>query len=671
MTTENRSSVKVPAVLYRQGTTELREDGTIRLSISSDRPYLRYDWWNDEEYYEKLDHDPQGCDLTRITAGTALLFNHDRNAHLGLITKPELGGGKCHVEAKISEAPDCESHRMRIKEGILKDSSVGYELIDDGEEDGEIDGIPVYRFKWRPFEASLVTIPADISVGVGRERDLEKPKGEPREIRIREKSSQNRENNIDANNVESHKRENKPTSMTPEEQAAANEKERKQREADEKRAAQEQAEKVQEGIKLAREREKEIRAIAAKANANLPATETDRAIEAAATDERAVENFRKLVFEKYFGNAEPLETPAGQGGSDIQVVGERNKMSIGAQLVSSPQFKSAVKEKGQGKRVAAIDVPISCIGIRGKVAMAQRAGFNSSDLTAINVAPQQNLVALGVQRLTIMDLIAPGTTSAAAIPYPRENSLGTVDGVAPSSGAMARAKSVGERGIKPTWEPDITTETANVRKVAVVAKVPDEFMADFPGMQSFIDERMPYMVDIETEFQVLYGDGLGNNLKGITSAPGIQTRAYATTWGDTALKALTDIRVGSFFEPDGFAFHPYDWEVARLEKDANGQYLAGGPYFIPYGNGVFMEMNTFWGKPVAVSTSVTVGKPIAGCWKLGAQYFIREGMRLETTNANEDDFKRNLIAIRAEHRLALAVYRPVAFLEITGGPART
>lgn len=676
MTTDNRASVKVPAVLYRQGTTELREDGTIRLSISSDRPYLRYDWWNDEEYYEKLDHDPQGCDLTRITAGTALLFNHDRNAHLGLITKPELGGGKCHVEAKISEAPDCESHRMRIKEGILKDSSIGYELIDDGEDDGEIDGIPVYRFKWRPFEASLVTIPADISVGVGRERDLEKPKGEPREIRIREKNkTEHSQKRVDSEAKESQKRET-TTSMTPEQEAAQEAKEAKQRERDEADAARERSEKIQEGVKAARERETEIRAIAKRATVpEAKKSEFERAlsgaIEKAITDPNAVGDFRTFVFDNFFGKAESLDTPAGHGGSDIQVVGERGKMSIGAQLVSSPQFKSAVLEKGQGKRVASIDVPISCIGIRGKVAMAQRAGFTSSDLTAINVAPQQTLVALGVQRLTIMDLIAPGTTDKAAIPYPRENSLGTVDGVAPASGAMARAKSVGERGIKPTWEPDITTETANVRKVAVIAKVPDEFMADFPGMQSFIDERMPYMVDIETEFQVLYGDGLGNNLKGITSAPGIQTRAYATTWGDTALKALTDIRVGSFFEPDGFAFHPYDWEVARLEKDANGQYLAGGPYFIPYGNGVFMEMNTFWGKPVAVSTSVTVGKPIAGCWKLGAQYFIREGMRLETTNANEDDFKRNLIAIRAEHRLALAVYRPVAFLEITGGPART
>ncbi len=116
--------------------------------------------------------------------------------------------------------------------------------------------------------------------------------------------------------------------------------------------------------------------------------------------------------------------------------------------------------------------------------------------------------------------------------------------------------------------------------------------------------------------------------------------------------------------------HPYDWEVASLEKDLNGQPYAGGPFYIPYGNGVFMEVLTFWGKPVVKTVGVTVGQPVVGAWKLGAQYFMREGMRIETTNSNEDDFKRNLVALRAEERLALATYRPACFLEITGGPAR-
>jgi phage head maturation protease len=671
--------LKVLPVLYRQGSSELREDGTVRLSISSDKPYLRYDWWNEEEYYEILGHRSEEVDLERIRTGTALLFNHDRDIQLGKIMQPELKDGKCFVDSKISQADDVASYRTRIQEGILKDSSVGYELLDDGEQVDDIDGVQAYRFRWRPFEASLVTIPADPSVGVGRERDLEKPKGEPREIMVREKSSGNFKKTIDTglgtgkSTINSGNKTKATQHMTPEEQAAADEKARKQREADEKREAQERAEQVKDGVRAVREREKEIRAIAKRAT-NLPDSELDRALEDAIANENAVEAFRKLVFEKYFGKAEVIDTPSGQGNGDLKKGNGKNGLSIGTQFVESESFNKGIKERAQGKRTASIDIDFPILGIRGKVAMAQRAGFTSSDLAPVNVQIQPGVVGLGVQRLTIMDLIAPGATTAAAIIYARENSFGTVDGVAVAAGAMPRGKTVGERGLKPLWDPDLTTETAAVKKVAITTKVPDEFMSDFPSARSYIDERLPFMVDTETEFQLLYGDGLGNNLKGITSVLGIQTRAITTTDDSTVaaslLQGITDIRVGSFFEPDGYAFHPYDWETAKLLKDTNKRFLAGGPVYIPYTNGVFVEINTFWGKPVVVSTAVTYGKPLAGCWKLGAQYFLREGMRLEMTNANEDDFRRNLIMLRAEHRLALAVYRPVSFLEFTGFPAR-
>lgn len=677
MTTRN---IKVPPVLYRQGTSELREDGSIRLSISSDRPYLRYDWWNEEEYYEILSHESSDVDLTRINAGTALLFNHDRDVQLGKITQPELKDGKCFVAAKVSKADDIASYRTRIEEGILKDSSVGYELLDDGEQVPDIDGISAYRFKWRPFEASLVTIPADISVGVGRERDLEKPKGEPRQIRIREKNSQTRENSLDVNRDESHKRENHNLMETPEEKAAREAREQKQRERDEADAKRDRDEKIQDGIKAAREREKEIRSIADRAD--VPAEkkgEFDRALENAieksVTDENAPKDFQTFVFKNFWGKAKPLDTPSGDGNADVGADAKgRNTMSLGQRFVSSDSFKRSIGKRAQGERVASIDVDFSILGIRGKVAMAQRAGFTSSDLAPVNIQIQTGVIALGMQRLTIMDLLADGATGAAAIVYPRENTFGTVDGVAVSG--MPKAGMVGERGLKPNWEPDLTTETANVKKVAITTKVPDEFLADFPAARSYIDNRLPFMVDTKTEEQLLYGDGLGNNLKGIFSNANVQTRAIDTTndrtVADSLKKGLTDIEVNSFFEPDGFAFHPYDWETASLLKDSQGQYLMGGPFYIPYGvGGVFMELYTFWGKPVVKTTAVTYGRPVAGCFKLGAQYFVREGMRLDMTNANEDDFRRNLIMLRAEHRLALATYRPIAFLEFTGFPART
>lgn len=662
----NTRTIGVPKILHRAGTSEMSEDGKVKLSISTDTPYLRYDWRADEDYYEVLDHSPGSINMTRLRAGAALLFNHNRDIQLGTIDQPQVENGKLYVESKVSQAPDIESYRIRMEEKILKDTSVGYEVNEEGEYAGDKDGIPVYRFKWFPHEASMVTIPADINCGLGRdtadreERDGKKP--DIKEIKIGGKipldATRRSENN-------SQERETRNNSMeTPVAEPKA--KSKAELDAEER----ERQEFLKSERTADRERQKEIRAIAKRGN-NVPAEVIEKAID----DETTADNFRKLVFEKYFGNAQPLDTPSGDGNGDIKVIGERGKRSLGRQFVESDSFKRAMMKRGQGERIASVDVDFSVLGARGKVAMAQRAGFTSSDLAAVNVQIQTGVIGLGVQRLTVMDLIAPGSTGAAAIIYPRENSFGTVDGVAVTAGTMPRAKSVGERGVKPLWEPDLTTETANVRKIAITTKVPDEFMADFPAAQSFIDERLPFMVDTETEFQILYGDGLGNNLKGITTTGGIQTRAITTTDDSTIamslMKGLTDIRVNSFFEPDAYAFHPYDWETAKLLRDTNKNFLAGGPYYIPYQNGVFVELNTLWGKPVVVSTAVTYGKPLAGCWKLGAQYFLREGMRLEMTNANEDDFRRNLIMLRAEHRLALAVYRPISFLEFTGMPART
>jgi HK97 family phage major capsid protein len=73
-----------------------------------------------------------------------------------------------------------------------------------------------------------------------------------------------------------------------------------------------------------------------------------------------------------------------------------------------------------------------------------------------------------------------------------------------------------------------------------------------------------------------------------------------------------------------------------------------------------------WGKPIAISKSETPGIALVGAFNTAAQLFRRIGLLIEMTNANENDFIRNLLAIRAELRAALAVYSGNAFCEVTG-----
>jgi HK97 family phage major capsid protein len=180
-------TIKVPQTLNRAATISNDGEGDakqLRISISSDVPYLRYDWWNDREYYEVLDHSPSGFVDTRLRAGLPMLFNHDREFHLGRARKFSCDGKRICVEDIVwSESEAAQEKKRDMDAGVLVDTSVGYSILDEGTCIGEKDGIPVYRFKWEPHEYSLVTIPADVSVGAGRER--QKPDGEPIPITIK------------------------------------------------------------------------------------------------------------------------------------------------------------------------------------------------------------------------------------------------------------------------------------------------------------------------------------------------------------------------------------------------------------------------------------------------------------------------------------------------------
>lgn len=211
-----KRTIEVPEILYRTGTTVIDQSkGTVRLSISSDQPYLRWDWRSGKEFYEVLDHS-SGLDASRLRIGTSLLYNHDRNILLGRNTFVGVMDNKAVVDALISKAPDVESYRVKIEEGILCDSSVGYTVDDEGEEIGEKDGIPIIKVKWMPHEASLVTIPADQSVGIGRDHNPAwnvpvdgKPK--LKEIAVKKYVDATRKNENNESNQGEHSQESEKT----------------------------------------------------------------------------------------------------------------------------------------------------------------------------------------------------------------------------------------------------------------------------------------------------------------------------------------------------------------------------------------------------------------------------------------------------------------------------
>jgi len=137
---------------------------SVALSFSSDVPYTRYDYLSDRKYNEILSHEPGAVDIGRLEEIGTLLFNHNSDQPIGGIEKVWIEGGKGRALVRFDEDEDAEKIFQKVKRGSLRGVSVGYR-VHEWEKRGKEDMIAT---KWEPLEISIVSVPADASVGVGR-----------------------------------------------------------------------------------------------------------------------------------------------------------------------------------------------------------------------------------------------------------------------------------------------------------------------------------------------------------------------------------------------------------------------------------------------------------------------------------------------------------------------
>lgn len=138
------------------------ENRTIDLSFSSEDPYERY--WG----IEILDHSATSVDMKRLNNLAPLLFNHDRNVVAGVIENAVIDNKKGKATVRFSKNQKADEIFSDVVDGILTKVSVGYQILDMILE-SEKDGLETYRVtRWQPYEISIVSIPADDTVGVGR-----------------------------------------------------------------------------------------------------------------------------------------------------------------------------------------------------------------------------------------------------------------------------------------------------------------------------------------------------------------------------------------------------------------------------------------------------------------------------------------------------------------------
>jgi len=353
---------------------------------------------------------------------------------------------------------------------------------------------------------------------------------------------------------------------------------------------------------------------------------------------RAVE--LKGIIERGEKNAKLMQAVADLGGAGEVTDSADAPSGAKAATLGEHFVKSGAQAaflKGQGQRTAS--------------APEFKAPTDTNTVDGNGKVQYGGVYATPLRRLTIANLLGQGAMQNTSLTYWVQ---GAVEG---------EPAAVAEEGLKPQIHFNFSPVTEALSKIAVITKVSDEAMSDTDYLVSVINSQLVGRLVVVEEDQILNGSGTAPNLRGILNRSGLQT--YATSAGYTPQKgfdaifhALTMVSTGSAQETaDGIVINPADYEVLRLAKDGDERYYAGGPF--AGGN------PPLWGVSTIVTPAIAQGTVLVGAFGTAAQLFRKGGIQVDSTNSNEDDFKYNRVALRAEERILLAVYRPTAFVKLT------
>lgn len=251
------------------------------------------------------------------------------------------------------------------------------------------------------------------------------------------------------------------------------------------------------------------------------------------------------------------------------------------------------------------------------------------------------------RRLAILAAIPTATMDTGSFTYTQEG--GSFDGPVETA----------ENALKPVGEANFEDATVTAVTIPAWLKVPRQQLADLPMLQQTLQGRLMYSVMRRIENQIVAGDGIGQNLRGILQTSGIGSIAFDANapLTDLTLDAITTVLVSDAV-PDLAIFHPHDVaQMLKAKAAGSGERLDSDGAFAP-------TQGTIWDLPRVTSTAMPVGTALVGDFALGATLFVREGVLVRASDSDQDDFVKNRTTLLAEARVGLAVWQPTCFAEV-------
>jgi len=271
-------------------------------------------------------------------------------------------------------------------------------------------------------------------------------------------------------------------------------------------------------------------------------------------------------------------------------------------------------------------------------------GTDGNSLVAPHWYPQ--IIGPRDRALRIRDLIPTSPTTSNAIEYVEE------------TGYTIGADVVPEGEVKPASELEFGLRNMPVETIAHWIPATRQIISDAAQMRAYIDNRLMYGLKMKEEDKLIYGTGSNGDIQGIATHSGIQTYDWSDgEAGDTKVdairRAITLARLAEY-PVTGIILNPTDWEEIELTKGNDGRYLW---VTVPEGG-----QTRLWRVPVVETTAIESGECLLGAFGLGAMIWDREQASIRISEHHDDYFIRNMLAVLAEERLALTIFRPQAFV---------
>lgn len=306
--------------------------------------------------------------------------------------------------------------------------------------------------------------------------------------------------------------------------------------------------------------------------------------------------------------------------------------SLSEQFLQASNYAKQVNKKQVSAVLSGLDL---------KTLMTNSSGFAPKN-------DRSNVVVFSPQRrLMVADLIPQDLTENSIVKYMEETTFTN------SAAMVAEGGSISEAALA------YTQRSVPVEKNATWIPVTEEQLEDVPSLRGLIDYRLTYMLQLKEEDQLLTGNGTSPNLQGFLTKTGVQTQARGTdSIQDSIYKAISNVRTGGAAEPSAVIMNPADWQLARLATTTSGDYLFG----------VITEegVERIWGKPVVITPAQTQGTALVGDFAMYSHISRKAGIRIDISDSHSDYFTSGKLAIRAEERLSLEIYRAAAFCKVTG-----